>query len=65
MLTDGGKWHYLAVKKLSALFCKTTSNLDGYFYCFKCLHSFSTETKHKGHENICKNCDYCYIEMPK
>ena len=26
MITDGEKWHYLAVKNLCALFCKITSN---------------------------------------
>ena len=24
MISDGEKWHYLAVKQLSALFCRTT-----------------------------------------
>ena len=30
---DGKKWHYLAVKKLSALFKGITSNHDWEFYC--------------------------------
>ena len=51
MITDNEKWHYLAVKKLSALFCKITSKPDEGF--------------EKEHENVCKNHDYCYIEMPK
>ena len=29
------------------------------------LHSFTTENKLKRHENVCKNHDYCYIEMPE
>ena len=32
MITDGKKWHYLAVKKLSALFRGVTSNNNGEFY---------------------------------
>ena len=57
----GLSWH----KKLSALFCEITSKHDGDFYCLNCLYSFRTENKLKEHENVCKNHDYCYIEMPK
>ena len=65
MITDNEKWHYLAVKKLFAFFSKFISKHDGEFYCLNCLHSFRTENKLKKHKNICKNHDYCYIEMPK
>ena len=65
MITDGEKWHHLAVKRLSAL-CrgKTLKNI-GDSYCLNCLHSFRRENKLKTAENVCKNHDYCYIEMPK
>ena len=33
MITDGEKWHYLAVKRLSALLNGITSNHNGDFYC--------------------------------
>ena len=52
-------------KKFSALFCRITSKHDKYFYCLNCLDSFSKENKLKEHENVCKNHDCCYIEMPK
>ena len=40
MITDDGKkWHYLAVKSISALFRGITSNNHGDFYCLSCLHS--------------------------
>ena len=39
MITDGGKWHYLAVKGLSALLRGVTGNNHGDFYCLNCLHS--------------------------
>ena len=42
MITDGEKWHYLAVKNLPALFKGITSKHDGDFYCINCLHSFRT-----------------------
>ena len=57
------KWHYLAVKKLYALFRKTTSKHDEDFYCFNCLPSFSTENELKEHENIRNSHDCCSIEM--
>ena len=28
------------------------------------FHLYNTENKLKKHENVCKNHDYCYIEMP-
>ena len=44
------RWHYLAVKKQSALLRGITSKHHGYFYCLNCLHSFTTENKLKSHE---------------
>ena len=65
MITDGEKWHYLAVKRLSALFRGITSKHDGDFYCLNCFHSYTTENKLKRHKKVCKNHDYCYVEMPE
>ena len=65
MITDSKTWHYLAVKKLSALFNGIASNHKGNFYSLNCFHSFRTENKLKKHKNVCKNLDYCYVEMPK
>ena len=47
MITDGKKWHYLAVKKVSALFRGITSKHEGDFYCLNCFHSFRIENKLK------------------
>ena len=49
MITDGEKWHYLAVKSLFALFRGITSNnkLD---YFFNFFHSFITESKLKNNK---------------
>ena len=60
---DGEKWHYLAVKKLSALLRGITSNNHGDFYCLNCLHSYRTKEKLKEHEKVCSNHDYCCLEM--
>ena len=64
MITDGKKWHYLAAKKLSALIRRITSNHYGDFYCVNSLHSYRKKDKLKEYENVCKDHDYCYIEMP-
>ena len=56
-ITDGEKWHYLAVKKFSALLRGITSNHKGDFYCLNCFHSYRKENKLKKHYNACKNHD--------
>ena len=61
MIINGKKWHYLAVKRLSALFRRITSNNSGDFYCLNCFQSHSTEKKH---EKVCNDHDYYYVEMP-
>ena len=58
------KWHYLGVKKLSALLRGVTSNQNGDFYCLIFFHSYSTEKKREKHEKECKDIDYCFVEMP-
>ena len=55
-------WHYLAVKKLSALLNRITSKHKGGFCCLNCLHSFRTENK--SHEKVCQNKDFSGIVIP-
>ena len=43
MITDGKKWHYLAVKCLSAFLRGITSNNNGDLYCLNWFHSYSTK----------------------
>ena len=64
MTTDGKKWHYLAVKKLSSLLRRIASNHNGDFYCLNCFYSYRTENKLTKHEKVCNKYDYCYVEMP-
>ena len=64
IITDGKKWHYLAVKCLSALFRGIISKHDGDFYCLNCFHSYNTKKKLKKHERVCYDHGYCYAEMP-
>ena len=65
MITDGEKWHYLAVKSLSALFRGITGNNHGDFYCLNCFQSYTTENELKKHKKVCEDHDYCYVEMPE
>ena len=52
MITDGKKWHYLTVKKLSALLKGITSKHKGDFCCLNCFHSYSTKEKLKKHRSV-------------
>ena len=65
MITDGKKWHYLAVTNLSALLEKKSSNHHKDFYCLNCFNSYTSKNKLREHEELCNNHDSCYIEMPK
>ena len=54
MITDGEKWHYLAIKSLSALFRGITGNINGDFHCLNCFHLYTTENKLKKHKKYVK-----------
>ena len=54
MIPNGEGWHYLAVKKLSALLRGIMSEHYGDFYCLNCLHSFAPENKHESLKNVCR-----------
>ena len=43
MITDGNKWHYLAVEKLTGLLMEVTSKYAGDFQYLKFLHSYRAE----------------------
>ena len=52
-------WHYLSIKKLSALLRRVTSKHDADFYCLNCLGLFRTKNKHESHQKICEKNDFC------
>ena len=58
------QWHCLAVKQLSALLHRVTSENKGDIYCLNYLHSFRTENKLKSHQKVCKNKHYSGIVIP-
>ena len=63
-ITDFKKWDYLAVKILPVLLRGIKSKLEGDFHCLNCFHSYSTKSKLKKLCNVCKNHDYCCVEIP-
>ena len=65
MITDGEKWHYLAVTRLSALLRGVTGNNNRDFYCLNCFRAYTAKNRLETHKNVCENHDYCYVEMPE
>ena len=64
MISNGEKqWHYLALKKLSALLRGITSKNNSEFYCLNCLHSFRTKNKLQLHKKLWENKDFCNAIM--
>ena len=65
IITDGKKWHYLAVKKISTFVRGTTWKHEGDFYRLNWFHSYSIKDRLKKDKDVCENHDYYYIEIPK
>ena len=64
MIPNGEGWHYLAVKKLSALLRRITYKHHGDFYCLNCLHPFTTDNQRESHEKVYENKDFCNVIIP-
>ena len=64
MITNGEKWHYTAVTRLSGLLRGVTGNNNSDFYCLNCFHAYRTKNKLETHKKICENHNYCHVEMP-
>ena len=64
MISNGKEWHYLSVKKLSALLRGITSNYYGDLNCLNCLYSFRTKTQLELPKSVCENNDFCNVIMP-
>ena len=50
---------------MNGLLARITSTNNAEFYSLNWLHSFTTNDKLKNDKDVCKNPDYCCIEMPK
>ena len=64
MITDGEKWYYTAVTRLSGLLRGVTGNNNDDFYCLNCFHSYRTKNKLEARKKIYENHDHCDIEIP-
>ena len=64
MISNGEKWHYTAVTRLSGLLRGATSNHNDDFYFLNCFRAFRTKNKLEEHKNICENHEDCHVEMP-
>ena len=64
MISNGEKWHYTAVARLSGLLRGVTYNHNDDFYCLNCFHAFRTKNKLEEHKKICEDHDYYHAEMP-
>ena len=62
---DGKRWHYLAVRSLSALLRGISSSNNGDFYCLNCFHSYCSLNKLKKHERVCNYHHYFHVDMPE
>ena len=57
-MLNGEKWHYFAIKRLSALVRGLNSKHHVDFYCRNCVHSFTTENQFEPHNKACQNQDF-------
>ena len=62
--SEGQQWHYLALRKLSALLRGITSKHNGDFYYLNCLHFFKTKKTNLNRIRVCENKDFCNVIMP-
>ena len=55
MIPNGEGYHYLGVKKLSALSKRITSKNNDDAYCFHRVYSFRTKRRLDSHKKVCEN----------
>ena len=60
MISNGEKWHYLAVRKLSTLLRAITSKNNGDFYCLNYLHSYRTTSRLESNRRVYEDKDYAF-----
>ena len=54
-------WHYIAVKRLSELLRRVTSQHNGDYYSINCLHSFRRKGKLESCKKLCEIKDFCKV----
>ena len=63
MIPKGEGWHYITVKKLSALLGGISSKHDDDFYCSKCFRLFWTKNKLESHKKVCEKKYFFNVVM--
>ena len=79
-ITDNNeKWHFLALRSMQAddgclhpikSFSRLMSGISsenhhGDFYCYGCFRSYRTQSVLNKHIELCKNNNFCQLELPK
>ena len=64
MIPNGERWHYLAIKELSALLKSIAWKRVSDIYCLNYLHSFRTKNKLDLHNKVYKNKDFWDAVIP-
>ena len=63
-IPSGEKWHYLAVKIISALLRGITSKHFGNLHCSNQFHPIRWKNKFDFHKKVCENKDLCNVITP-
>ena len=65
LISEGGIWHYTAVKSLSKLLSRSNSKHHGkQHFCNNRLQSFTLESNRDKHEVYCKDNEAVRVKMP-
>ncbi|XP_057299543.1 uncharacterized protein LOC130630167 [Hydractinia symbiolongicarpus] len=65
IIQEGGKKHYVAIKRYSALMRGLSSRHRGDHYCRNCMHGFRSQETRDNHMKVCMDHDFCEIVMPE
>ena len=66
LISEGGIWHYTAIKSLSRLLTsRNTKHKCKQHFCNNCLQGFTLESSRDKHQVDCENNEAVRIEMPQ
>ena len=61
MISNGKRWHYLALIKLSSLLRGITSKRNDNFYCLNCSYLFRTKNKFQCQKEFVKKKNFLML----
>ena len=65
LLTDGEVYHYTWIKCFSRLMAHRTKHTGAQYYCYFCLHGFSSQRVLEKHGDLCQRQDPQRIDFPE